>query len=60
VEIIHESSSALAPMRFAARQHVSQYFDRDKNLAAFGDLFVARMSRKAQSDFHENPILQQI
>ena len=60
VEMIHESSSALAPMCFAAQQHVSQYFDRDKNLAAFGDLFLARMSRTAQSDFHENPILQQI
>jgi colanic acid/amylovoran biosynthesis glycosyltransferase len=60
VEMVHESSSTLAPMCFAAQQHVSQYFDRDKNLAAFGDLFVARVSRKAQSGFHENPILQQI
>jgi colanic acid/amylovoran biosynthesis glycosyltransferase len=60
VEMIHKSRSALAPILSAAQQHVSQYFDRDKNLAAFGDLFLARMSGRAQSDFHENPILQQI
>ena len=57
LEMIQESSSALC---LAAQQHVSQYFDRDKNLAAFGDLFLARISRTAQLDFHENPILQQI
>jgi glycosyltransferase involved in cell wall biosynthesis len=49
VEMIHESNSALAPMCFAAQQHVSQYFDRDKNLAAFSDLFLARMSRTARA-----------
>jgi glycosyltransferase involved in cell wall biosynthesis len=46
VEMIHESRSALAPIASAAQQHVSQYFDRDKNLAAFGDLFLARMSER--------------
>jgi len=60
VEMIHESGSALAPISSAAQQHVSQYFDRDKNLAAFGDQFLARMSRRAQDDPYENPILQQI
>jgi len=60
VEMIHESGSALAPISSAAQQHVSQYFDRDKNLAAFGDQFLARMSRRAQGDPYENPILQQI
>jgi colanic acid/amylovoran biosynthesis glycosyltransferase len=60
VEMIQGSSSALAPLCLAAQQHVCQYFDRDKNLAAFGDLFLARISRTAQLDFHENPVLQQI
>ena len=60
VEMIHKSRSALAPISSAAQQHVSQYFDRDKNLAAFGDLFLARMSGRKQHDSHENPILQQI
>jgi len=60
VEMIREPKSALAPVSSAALQHVSQYFDRDKNLAAFGDLFLARMSGRAHRDSHENPILQQI
>jgi colanic acid/amylovoran biosynthesis glycosyltransferase len=60
VEMIHESGSALAPISSAAQQHVSLYFDRDKNLAAFGDLFLARMSGRVHRDSYENPILQQI
>jgi colanic acid/amylovoran biosynthesis glycosyltransferase len=60
VEMIHASRSSLAPMSSAAQQHVSQYFDRDKNLAAFGDLFLARMSGRGQGDSHEDPTLQQI
>lgn len=60
VEMIHESRADLAHISSAARQHVSQYFDRDKSLAAFGDLFLARMSGRAHRDSHENPILQQI
>jgi colanic acid/amylovoran biosynthesis glycosyltransferase len=60
VEMIHKCSADLAPISRAARQHVSQYFDRNKNLAAFGDLFLARMSGRARRDSHENPILQQI
>jgi len=60
VEMIHDTRSALAFLSSRAKQHVSQCFDRDKNLAAFGDLFLARMSGRAQRDSHENPILQQI
>jgi glycosyltransferase involved in cell wall biosynthesis len=60
VEMIHKCSADLAPISRAALQHVSQYFDRNKNLAAFGDLFLARMSGRARRDSHENPILQQI
>ena len=60
VEMIHETRSTLAPVSSAAQQHVSQYFDRDKNLAAFGDLFLARMSGRGRGDSHEDPILQQI
>jgi len=58
--MIRESKSVLAPVSSAAQQHVSQYFDRDKNLAAFGDVFLSRMSGRADRDPHENPILQQI
>src|SRR5256885_2167480 len=60
VEMIRESKPALAPVSSAAQQYVSQYYDRDKNLAAFGDIFLARMSTGAQCEFHEDPILQQI
>ena len=60
VEMIRESKSVLGPVSSAAQQHVSQYFDRDKNLAAFGDLFLARMSGRVHRDSYENPILQQI
>jgi glycosyltransferase involved in cell wall biosynthesis len=60
VQMIHESRADLAPISTAAHQHVSQYFDRDKNLAAFGDLFLMRISERTQRDSHANPILQQI
>ena len=60
VQMIHESRADLAPISIAAQQHVSQYFDREKNLAAFGDLFLTRISERTQRDSHANPILQQI
>ena len=60
VQMIHESRADLAPISTAAHQHVSQYFDQDKNLAAFGDLFLTRISERTQRDSHANPILQQI
>jgi len=39
VEMIHEFRICSGSQSSAAQQHVSLYFDRDKNLAAFGDLF---------------------
>ena len=60
VQMIHVSRADLAPLARAAQQHVSKYFDQDKNLAAFGDLFLARMGESMQPDLHENPALQQI
>ena len=60
VRMIHASRPDLPPISSAAQRHVSQYFDRDKNLAAFGDLFLTRISGRTQLDSHANPILQQI
>jgi colanic acid/amylovoran biosynthesis glycosyltransferase len=54
------SSSALPGLRIAARQHVLECFDREKNLAALADLLVSRITRKVRHDSHENPVLQQI
>ncbi|MGH9503531.1 MAG: glycosyltransferase family 4 protein [Terriglobales bacterium] len=60
IEFIRTSQSALARMQRAAREHVLQHFDRRKNLAAFADLLVTRVTRKVRQDLHENPVLQQI
>jgi len=54
------SSSALPGLRLAARQHVLECFDREKNLAALADLLVSRITRKVRRHSHENPVLQQI
>ena len=51
---------ALPGLRRAARQHVLEHFDREKNLAALADLLVSRITRKVRQDSHENPVLQQI
>ncbi|MGA9812171.1 MAG: glycosyltransferase family 4 protein [Terriglobales bacterium] len=60
IEVIRNSPSALPRMRRAARQHVLEHFDREKNLAALADLMVFRITRKVRQDPHENPVLQQI
>ena len=60
IEIIRNSPSALPRLRRAARQHVLEHFDREKNLAALADLMVFRITRKVRQDLHENPVLQQI
>jgi glycosyltransferase involved in cell wall biosynthesis len=56
-EAIRQLGSGLRPIHQAARRHVLEHFNRQKNLAAFGDLFLARTT---QSNFHEDPLLQQI
>jgi colanic acid/amylovoran biosynthesis glycosyltransferase len=60
VEAIHMLNPAMGPLRHAARRHVLEHFNRDKNLAAFGDLFMARAAEGAKSIPHENSLLQQI
>ncbi len=62
VALVHYSQSALGPLGRAARQHVLQHFNRAKNLAAFGNLFLehispTHISQTAEHSF-ENPILQ--
>jgi colanic acid/amylovoran biosynthesis glycosyltransferase len=68
VEFVHHSAAALGPLGRAARQHVLKHFNREKNLAAFCDLFllhssltpISRMhiSRTVEHHSYENPILQ--
>jgi colanic acid/amylovoran biosynthesis glycosyltransferase len=60
VEMIQESGSSLRPIRQAARRHVLEHFNREKNLPAFGEFFVTRISSTVESKAHENPLLQQI
>jgi colanic acid/amylovoran biosynthesis glycosyltransferase len=60
IETIRSSPAALPRMRRAARQHVLEHFDREKNLAALADLFVSRITQKVRHNAHENPVLQQI
>jgi len=63
VEMVHRSQSALGPLRRAARQHVLQHFNREKNLAAFCDLLLTHLSythvsRIPENVSYENSLLQ--
>ena len=63
VELVHRRKSALAPLAQAARQHVLQHFNREKNLATFCDFILANISPTPTSppvehNFYENPVLQ--
>jgi glycosyltransferase involved in cell wall biosynthesis len=57
VEFIHHSHSALGPLCQAARQHVLQHFNREKNLAAFCNLLLTHITPPVECS-HENPLLQ--
>jgi glycosyltransferase involved in cell wall biosynthesis len=62
-ELVHHSQSALGPLGGAARQHVLKHFNRQKNLAAFCDLFLTHISltnisRPVENHSYENPLLQ--
>jgi colanic acid/amylovoran biosynthesis glycosyltransferase len=46
IERIRSSGAALPRLRRAARQHVREHFDREKNLAALADLFVSRTPKR--------------
>jgi len=63
VELVHRSESALGPLGRAARQHVLQYFNREKNLAAFCDLILSHISPPyikptTEHPSYENSLLQ--
>jgi glycosyltransferase involved in cell wall biosynthesis len=60
IDLIRNSQSELPRLRLAAREHVLQHFDREKNLAAFVDLIVSHLACDERHDTHENPVLQQI
>lgn len=60
IELIRVSRMTLPGLRQAARQHVLENFDREKNLAAMADLFVSRLTSQVRQNSHENPVLQQI
>ena len=60
IETIRGSRAALPRLRRAARQHVLEHFDREKNLAALADLLISRITQKVRHNSHENPVLQQI
>ena len=47
-------------VRHAARVHVRQHFNRNKNLEAFVDLFLERIAAQTESIPDENFVLQQI
>jgi hypothetical protein len=60
---VHHSKSALGPLGRAAREHVLQHFNRDKNLAAFCNLLLTHISSTdnaptVEHQSYENPILQ--
>ena len=60
IELVRDSRSVLGPMRQAARQHVIEHFNRQKNLAAFCDLLLSRIGRPVEKHSYESPVLQQI
>ena len=60
IETIRGSRAALPRLRRAARQHVQEHFDREKNLASLADLLISRITQSVRHNSHENPILQQI
>jgi glycosyltransferase involved in cell wall biosynthesis len=57
-EAIRQLGSGLRPIHQAARRHVLEHFNRQKNLAAFGDLFLARTALGPEALPYENPVLQ--
>lgn len=56
VETICNSQSALRTIRYRARRHVLENFNRARNLATFAESFPALVT----GQHYENPLLQQI
>ena len=60
VEQVRKARANLQPIQQAARQFVLQHYNREKNLAMFGDTFLARVNPAVERTDYENFILQQI
>jgi glycosyltransferase involved in cell wall biosynthesis len=60
IDVIRNSQPVLPRLRRAAREHVLQHFDRQKNLAALADLIVSHITQNERRDAHEDSVLQQI
>jgi glycosyltransferase involved in cell wall biosynthesis len=60
IEMIRSSQSALEPVRCAARQHVLEHFNRNKNLESFGHFFLSQINATTVEHSHEDSLLQQI
>lgn len=57
LERISKSRSILSPMQDAARRHVIEHFNREKNLMAFAESFLRRVATM-ETEPYENPVLQ--
>jgi colanic acid/amylovoran biosynthesis glycosyltransferase len=60
VRMIWDLRQALEPVRKAARKHVQQHFNREKNLAAFAESFLNCVAPAVETYAHEDSVLQQI
>jgi glycosyltransferase involved in cell wall biosynthesis len=63
VQLINESLATLGDLRRAAQQQVLQHFNREKNLAAFCQIFLTRIcpsfiNSSTEGHSYENPLLQ--
>jgi len=60
LEMIRDTYSGLGPLCQAARQQVIENFNREKNLAAFCEVFLSRLGQSEETQSCEDPLLQQI
>jgi len=60
LQLVATLKGSLGLVRRAAREHVLQSFNRDKNLAAFADAFLARIPAGPENSFHADSVLQQV
>lgn len=58
LESILESISTLEPVRREARRHVSEHFNREKNLDQFQKTFLSRVNTAPESRTHAHSVLQ--
>ncbi len=54
------TTTPLSSIREAARVHIAENFNQQKNLQRFAELFLSRVGRKSESTPNEDLILQQI